>query len=472
MKIVRPLLLLVLLAQLLPSPAAAAGGGTRLFLLATSAGEGYWSVDPADPEASALMTHRTCGGTTLAIADGNCDSPIPIGGSQFEHYIPFAPAALVDDAGGPHTSPLKFHLRLDVGSVGPFTVHAAIDRDNPRVVSAPATQVAPGVWEGTLDESLPLAGMYNMLGVIIRSSVPMITVTVHTAGASWFELSRTIAARGVPALKRVDTAAVTSTYSGAGRTLWFTDDNWTSAKFTGDLTQTRTFAHELSRPATMIIAWVETFGSPFVYDVASQRQPDPRRLENAPRLKMTSDAGQVSGTNSGIRGRGQDSLALLDVPAGRLDFEVAPASFDPDRGGQDHPYELHVIAVHGPRTLRSMRWRFAHSYSARTPLAASCPYPLEPVPVPSNVSTFAVDVDWRTFAQPAPAWTVSFALPTLGFMPCGERTQEDRFRFTMPPLHRVWMLGPAPSEQALFVSSDDTVFEMQVDYTYGLVPAP
>jgi hypothetical protein len=466
MKIIRPLLLLILLAQLLPSPAAAAGGGTRLYLLATSAGDGYWSVDPADPELPALTTHRTCGGVTLALADGACTSPLPIGTSTFEHLIPFSPATLIDDPGDAHTQPLKFHLRLDVGSPAPYTVHVALDRSNNRVVSAPATQVAPGVWEGTLQESQPLGGLYNTLNVLIRSDAPMITVTTHTAGQSWIELGHTIAARGIPELKRADPAQVTSSYTGAGRTLRFTDENWSATSFPGDLTKTRTFQYDLVRPATMVIAWVETFDSPLVYDVVNQRTPDPRRLESSPHLTMTHDGGQVAGKNTGIRGRGQDSVAALDV-AGRVDLEVSAASWDPDRGGQNHPYELHVVAVHGPRTLRSMRWRFATGYNLRTPAAAACPYGYEPVPVPSNVTTFSADVDWRTFAQPAPSWTVSFDLPSVGFVPCGERTQDDRVSFTMPPLHRVWMLGPAPSQRALYASTDDTVFQMQVDYTYG-----
>jgi hypothetical protein len=466
MKLIRPLVLLVLLVQLLPSPAAAAGGGTRLYLLATSAGDGYWSVDPADPELSALTTHRTCGGVAVAVADGSCASPLPIGGTKFEHLIPFAPATLIDDLGA-HAQPLKFHLRLDVGTSAPFTVQAAIDRGTDRVISAPATQVAPGVWEGTLQESYPLGGTYNTLSVIIRSDSPTISVTAHTAGHSWFELSRTIAARSVPALKHADNAPITSSYTGAGRTLRFTDDNWTATSFTGDLTKTRTFQHDLARPATMVIAWVETFDSPVVYDVMNQRQPDPRRLENSPQLKLMHDAGQVSGMNTGIRGRGQDSVAALDVAAGRLDLEVSPSSWDPDKGGQSHPYEVHVVAVHGQRTLRSMRWRFATGYNLRSPVAASCPYGYEPVPVPSNVTTFSADLDWRTFAQPAPAWTVSFEVPSIGFMPCGERTQDDRVSFTLPPLHQVWMLGPAPSQRALYASTDDTVFQMQVDYTYG-----
>jgi hypothetical protein len=379
----------------------------------------------------------------------------------------FAPGALIDENVGALGNPLRFRFALDVGTPLPFTVHAFSQEDTTQHISDAATQTQPGVWEGTLTDNSPLNGTVNYLGLIVRSQAPALTVSIATAGQSWFELSRVVPARGVPALQRADTAPSVTSYNGSGRTLWFTDHDWTATSFNGDLTASRAFSHTLERPARMLIAWVQTFDSPFTYSLLSGQSPDARRLENSPRLEVSPPGGApVAGTNSGVRGRGQDAVAILDVPAGDVLVQVSPSSWDPDDGGQELAYKVHVVAVHGERTLRSMRWRFGTSYSFRTPNVAACPYGLEPVPVPRTVGSFAVDVDWQTYAQPSPHWTVSFDLPTVGSMPCGEVTAGDRVRFTLPRSHSVWFLGPAPARDSLYVSNDDTVFEMQVDYTY------
>jgi hypothetical protein len=469
----RTLLVGALLAGMLAPAGASASPATRLYLLESSGRDGYWSVDPTDPELSAATLYRTCGNARPPGEIDTCGQYLDAVSGMHEFTVTFAPAAHLVDLGGTQPDHVRFRFRLDVdAAAAPFTVHGVITEDLDDTVSAAATEVSPGVWEGTVADKTPLRGTYNTLGLKIRTAAPGVSLTLGAAGQSWFELAQPIDARGVPELRAADAAPSVATYQGAGRTLWFSDDRWSAASFTGDLTQARIFTFDLAEPATSVIAWVETYDTPLLFDVASGRDPDPREYENSPGLRLSQGGVLLAvGTNGGITGRGQDAVAALDVAPGELQLEVSPSSWDPDQSGQELPYELQVVAVHGDRTLQSMRWRFSTGDSSRLPLVAACPYGLEPVPVPSTVASFMVDLDWTTFAQPMPDFTLNYDLPTYGLLPCGELNASDRVRFTLPPASAVWMLGPTGTRHSTYVSWQDTVFEMQVDYTY-LPPAP
>ena len=448
------------------APASSAESPTRLYLLQGTSGDGYWSVDPADPELSPQTLRRTCGAAAQLDQTAPCFSNMQTDGS-WRHAIRFLPGSLIETRSGDVT--FSFHLVLDMTPSPGAVVRILTSADGQQVLSPPATAGADGAWEGSFTGAA-LRGRSVLTYLVIDTPAPTIGVSLGAGGRSWIDVTGITRARSVPQLQREsDVAAAPSDYAGGGRRLWFNDQQWTARSFGGDLRSSRTFTFENPAAATTLIAWVETFATPFVYDATRGRAPDSRKLENSAQIIATRNGAEVGkGYNVGIRGKGQDTLALFEMPAGPLDLRVKPSSFDPDGGGQELAYELHVVAVHGSHTLAGMRWRFHSPQDASTPVFKQCPFPLEPVPVPANVTTYAVDLDWDTLPQPGRAWTLRFLFPDNSEAPCGEATIGDRVRFTWPrSASSIHMLGPTPTRHAVQATQQDTVFEMDVRYTYG-----
>lgn len=441
----------------------------RVYLLGADTGDLYWSVDPTDEELRKSPMGFTCGAETATGRQPTapCFTFNDIVTGETVYNLFASPATLLDE----HllgAAPTRFRFTLDVLSPLPYTVQAVVQEDTSTSVSAVATEVSPGVWEGELADLTPFDGTVNLVGVRVRTFAPSVRLTLGTGGESWFELPQPVAARAVPALRDADTSKTApSSYSGAHRTMRFNDGDWTASEFAGDLGQQRNFDLNLPRDAGIVVAWVETYDTPIVYDALRGRGEDPRKLDNAPGLTLLRGGAEVaSGWNNGFTGIGHDSLAAFDVAAGPLVLRVDRPSFDPDRSS-NLPYELHIVAVHGPRTLAGMRWRFASQGDSSTPAFARCNHAQQPVPVTDNVTTFDVELDWDTEAVLDPRWTLSYFLPTLGDAPCGESNVGDRIRFTLPSEQRVWLLGPVPTHGGLHESNFDTVFEMDVTYTYA-----
>lgn len=447
-------------------PAAGASGSDRLYLLADDVGGLYWSTVARDPELGMTTISRTCGTRAPALPESRdrCFGYVDDSGSRV-YAFDFHPAALIDAKPAASGEPLRFHFEADIASAMPATIHLATLEDHDLRVSEAATEVAPGVWEGTLNDRAALSGQTNLLRVAVRTEAPRVTLRLGTGGSSWVDLPQPAVARSVPELlAAAPPVAGPATYTGANRTVWFNDDDWSAWSFEGDLEQTRSFALDIPREATVLLAWVETFSTPVVYDVVRGREVDPREQENAPTIRMFRNSGVIAeGTNSGVTGRGQDAAAALDVAAGPAVVEVGSQAYDPDGGGQELPYTVHVVAAHGPRTLAGMRWSFGMHGDVWTPFVGTCQYGLEPIPVTREVSTFRVDLDWDSAALPAPLWTLWFDLP-IGEYVCGETG--DTRRFTYGAEHRVRLMGPVPDSGSLHVSHNDTVFEMEVQYTY------
>jgi hypothetical protein len=459
--------LLLVIAVVPQLPAAGEAAGTRIYLLANDDGGLVWSTTPDDPEAAAGWISQVCGvRVPTPVSDqGQCRTFTDFGAGEHRHAFDFYPGALIDDA--PHADgPVRFHFEIDVASQLPYTVHAVVDDEHAQYESDPATQVAPGVWEGAIDIPRPFSGEINLVGAAVRTQDPRTTIRVDTAGASWLELPHQLAARSVPDLLAADTYTPAPTmYEGGTRTVWLNDGDWSATSFEGDLTQTQTFDVSLDRDARMLLAWVDVFDSPPVYDALRGRPVDARRTENSPALRLLRGGSEVArGSNGGYTGQGSDALALLAVASGPLSIEVSPASWDPDGGGQELDYKVHVLAVHGPRSLARMRWSFAGPNDFAAPAVRGCSYGLHQVPVTDDVTTLAVDLHWDSAAVGAPDWTVRFDLLPFGELPCG--TTGDTVRLTLPPRNEILYLGPVPEAHSLHVSQLDTVFEMDVSYTY------
>lgn len=426
----------------------------RIFLLGGEGGAAYWGVDPADPELSRVAITRHCGELSrVDPATSSCQG------------FAFMPASTLvgRPAGG---GPIRFHLELSLVPAVPIDVTVRVQEDT-SLSEGLATEVAPGVWEGTIEDPTPFSGRVNLVTVGIRAAVPEFDASIGAAGRSWLELPKPFTARSVPDLIQADQhRPEPTTYTGGTRTLRFNDRRWLSASFEGALDRTRTFAFDLPEQARTLIAWVDVFDSPIVYDALRGRQPDPAELENAPRVSLTRDGEEIArGTNGGYRFRGQDALAVFDVAPGPLTLTVTDETWDPDGGGARLPYKLHVVAMHGERTLAGMHWTTSAMGDFNAPLVASCGYGQEVIPVSDDVTTFKVALDWDSEAPGLPAWTIRYDLPTVGDMVCGD--VGNRLRFTVDVPERVWLIGPAPAADATYVSNGDTVFDWDVTYTYA-----
>ncbi|MGH2691937.1 MAG: hypothetical protein ACRDHM_05495, partial [Actinomycetota bacterium] len=234
---------LVLALLMLASPTARAGDGwgahDRLYLLGSEDDFFYWSVDPEDPELDLSHDARTC---SAAVQKG-----VPGHESCLFHFLP---GSLLAEpvAWGPQ-QPLLFHLELEVNTPGDPSVTVRLERNGP-LVQAPATEVAPGIWETTLPGSGTIdTASWSMFTVAVTSSVPHLTASLALDGASYAELSEPVTAAGVPQLiAEEQPPPVTTRFDTPMRSFRFNDDDWRVLTFEGDLSQMREFQATLDQP--------------------------------------------------------------------------------------------------------------------------------------------------------------------------------------------------------------------------------
>ncbi|HYH27297.1 MAG TPA: hypothetical protein VEA19_00805 [Actinomycetota bacterium] len=431
---------------------------TKLYLLASDEDFLYWSPDPADPEMAALSAYRSCAPHYPA---GLCTGASAAGGLSMT--MPFLPGAVLE---GPvdwgSGRPLRFHIEADLTTSTPATVHAIAGSSAGLYESAAATQVAPGVFEGTIDAGHQVfPGDVLALGVRVR--VPeAVRVTmaaeIRTAGQSWIEFPGDLPIAPVPELlKRSTYARSPSSYATPDRSFRFNDRAWESFVFTGNLSEAQTFSVPLDRPAAAVVGWVEGFSEPFIYGLgggdAGARSPFDTAF-----VRLISNGSEIS--------QHRYSATAVDVPDGTLEMRVEPIEQSGER-----PYRAHLVVIDGERTLSSMRWRFevpAHQH--RVMNTSSCAVPLEQVPATEEVTTFRVDMNAESTNPLPKKWAMVFNVPDWvnpGF--CGTLGGGSGVRFAIGG-PRVGLVGPGPAPDAATLSAYDTQFEAEVRYAYTPLP--
>jgi hypothetical protein len=459
-------------------PATAGPSYQRLYYMGAETDYLYWSVDPSDPELGSATISRTCGlGTVWGIQ--GVSKPCLRGinpGSGYTYNMYFLPAsALGAPVSWDAANPLKFHLELTAESPVPYTVHLTIQKGTSVVESPAATQVSPGVWEGTVTSGAPIDPLQaTLLGVRVRTLSERVTMQLKARGASYIELPQAVPAHSVADLQAQDSyQPAPSSLTTGQRSFTFNDENWSVQTFEGTLRDgsEQGFAFAMGRDAEFVLAWVEAYDSPFTDDVLDGRSPDSRKLTDSMtmELRQNGDVVETGGNPFGGQ-RGMDALGVMDLPAGDVELRVKGTA-----RSQGYPYKAYVLAVHGARTLRSMRWTFTENGgidplpASRLPVAGVCPASVEPVPVTSEVTTYSADIDWESHGLPPPRYTLRFQLPGVGDFPCSEAGTGDRVRFTVPG-ERVAYLGATPAYDATFYPPWDVVFRMEVRYTYSPPP--
>ena len=446
----RRLLSLVVILLMAASQSAAgaspdAAAAKRLYLLASDAGYPYWSVDRTDPELDSGPVFHTSGPTFGASTERFSQITFPPA-SLFAAPVQFGPDA-----------PLRFHVALDVTAAGPYSVILALQKEGKEIRSAPATQIAPGVFEGVLTSAGSLGGSsFDMFVVRVTSMSPVHRLELQTGGASWIELAQPAPAWSVPQLlarsPRPDTPR---TYASATRTVTLNDDDWQVRTFSGTLDAARTFTFDDPRPAAAVMAWVDLPDTPPLSEPLNGRTPEGRGFTDAPTVQIKLDGGQLD--------LGQRSATAAAVPGGAFEVKVDRAAY-----AQGSPYTLHVMSVYGQRSLSQMRWRFPASPAVFTAMGGNCGS-MQGVPTTAAVTTFAVDVDAAS-ANPTSrdAWSPAYALPGVGEAPCGEAERGSEVRITATGYDHRWRIGATPARRNIpVVTVADTMLELEIRWAYS-----
>ena len=464
-------------ALLSPGPAAAHHEPRqyrRAYLLADSGDFLWWSFDPLEHDANLRLVERFCPHNTWGYPQAKpCLTGTSVGGAGAatqSHLLWFSPVSrIADTASWSATSPLRFRFALEVETPAPaYTVHLAMIQAGSGLRQSPAaTQVAPGVYEGTLAGGSPLGpGAWVQLAVEVRFPHPSTTATLRlrTDGTSYVEFPEAVGGYSLSDLRDLSPdAASPDSFSTETKRFWFNDDNWEVRSFQGDLDQTRSFPHTLDRTAAAVFGWVEAdVTDPFVYHAVREGEADPDTTTSRPRVALVNADGEID--HGSASSDGSDSVAAIAVPPGQLDLQVTRVG---DATG--YTYRAYLLVVYGDRTLQGMRTRFNVATAARVPSVATCPGTQEPIPVASLVRAFTVDIDWDS-VNPLTKWSPRYSTP-IGDAPCGEEGTGDRVTFVTPG-ERVFWLGATPSKTATFASFRDTIIEAHVRFWYEPPPHP
>lgn len=470
---------LVLAGLLSATPAGGASSPSydRLNLLAADTDYLYWGVDAFDPELGRFSISRTCGVGLYSIPGGSkpcLAATTPTEPSLRLYALTFLPGSLLgENVTWNGSTPLRFHVEGAVNTLGlPFSVHFFLQKSGGIIVESPAaTEVSPGVWEGSISGGGPLtSSTVNLMGIRVRTTAPVARIDLDLAGHTYLQLPKAVAARSVPDLIREDTyQPARTTYSSPTRSFTFNDADWSVRSFTGTTGAVRQFDVPTSKRSEIVMAWVEVFDSTFVQDVKHGRQPDPWKMREGAAVDLLRAGESLDPATSGFGSPaiGTEAIGILDLPAGPLTLQVDSAS---DNEPVSMPFTAYVLEIGGERTLRSMHWKFTTFMSARTPQVGQCPPHNEPVPATDEVRSIALDLDWETEAPGLPSWTLSGAIPGVGDFPCGEMGLGDELRLNVP-VEQVWHMGATPAHDSLHVSAFDTTFEMTAEYTYSAPPA-
>ena len=463
------LLLVAALVGML-SPAAASDAQQtydKAYLLADTGDYLWWSVDPAEDGANLRLVERRC--PELPWGPGTKPCLLGAAGPETRTFsLWFHQVARVDEVvGWDAASPLRFRFGLVVDPPVPNpTVQLAFTNGGPLLTSAPATQVSPGVWEGTLADAGSLGpGKRGQFGVRVSypgAGAPILKL--RTDGSSWIEFPRPILARSLNELKSASPDAANPQSVQTGRkTFRFNDGDWELQSFTGDLAETRSYTVNLARPAAAVLGWIETGKDPLVQHVAGGGAADTTPSGPYGRTNLVK-SGKVLGRGAGSDDMG-DTATTHNVGAGPLELLIETSG----EAGSD-PYQAHVLVVYGQRTLQSYRTRFSiPSLTGRVLVTATCPSAREAVPVTAAVSAFRIELDWDS-VLPNQRWVPRYTLPE-GDYPCAESGTGDAVTFVNIPFGEFWF-GATPSKDTVMASYRDTVIDAHVRFWYVPASAP
>lgn len=459
-------LALVTILPLFAAAPASAGAHQRFYLLGSSTDYLRWSVDPADPELDQRTIVRACSVTgTWGVPDSKpCLGGVSSNGRSFQHLFFDPGTQLLENLTWTTAAPLTYHFELDVDQAPDAVISLVLQVDGGTLESAPATQVAPGVYEGSLKPGYTIKPSDTLFfGIRVETRLPHAVMRLKARGSSWIESPVAVQAKSVPELIADDTyRPAASSFAGDLRELTFNDTNWTAASFSGTSGTTRDFPVAIPKDAVSVIAWAEMYEDPFVREARRLSDPDPRNGIDGISVTLQRGTTRLATSNGPYYAQGHSAAVALDVTAGPLTLRVTGS----DRTGDPLPYRAFVVAIQGPKTLASMRWTTGVDYALRVPGTASCPWGQEQMPVTDNVATFIVDLDWDGETLGHGGWTLGYTIPKVGDAPCSEGGTGDQVRFTLPANKDVWAIGPTPAYDRTFVSAFDTAFELEVRYTY------
>ena len=437
----------------------------KAYLLADTGDYLWWSTNAAEDGADLRLVERRC--PELPWGPGSKPCLLGASGPETRTFsLWFGQRVRVDETvSWNQANPLRFRFALQVDSPVPNpVVRLAYTNGSPQIESAPATEVAPGIWEGTMTAAGALSpGDRGQLGVRVSyTGAGAAVLRLRTDGSSWIAFPRPVQARSLTELKQASPDASTPQSVQIGRkTFRFNDANWELHSFTGDLAQARTFTATVARPATAVFGWVETGRNPLLHAVVRDGEPDTTPLGPYSRTNLVMN-GEVLGRGVGNEEMG-DSATAHDVPAGPLELLVETTG---DAGSD--PYQAHVLVVYGQRTLQSYRTRFSITSAARVPVTATCPAAREAIPVSAAVTAFRVELDWESVI-PNQRWVPRYSMPE-GDYPCGESGTGDAITFVNIPSTTFWF-GATTSKDTLMASYRDTVIDAQIRFWYEPAPA-
>lgn len=458
---------LLLLTAGLPGTSNASGSD-RAYLLAAPGGNMYWSVDPNEAEApladaigcglamqaTPTSEHASC--LTYFDTENLTNSPRPqrFGATLWAMQMSRINAQSSWDA----SDPLRFRFEVSTTPSMPMSVHLVLSGGPQYLESPPATEVAPGVYEGTLpDPGLVKPSTYTMLAVRVYTFNMYQEIRLRTAGASWVEFPN-LDASSVSDLRRSQPAGAGINLNLGSRAFVLNDDAYAVHEFSGSAMTGGSHPLTVAREGAVAIGWVESWrDAPLVDPVRTATEGHPFWGMT---IALRDGHGIVAdGTEQYLAGA-HDGFSIIDLPTG--DYTLDIGSNEPL---QDTGYRAFLLVLENPRTLARMRWQFHQFLGTRTPIAASCEYGSQMVPVRPEVATWRADLSWVDATHHRRDWAPNFSLPGVGDAPCAENGNAPWIRF-VPTESEIAFLGAALTHDDVELSLADTNFQYDVSFTY------
>ena len=450
---------LVVLAFLSLSAPGAAGADARSRLYLLGGVEAFhtgWSVTPSDPEMGEGAKTFSCQASADRLTTWPCRTIWATSKTVYQ-AVGFPAGSRLEAPTRWSANEVTFHLELSVDSVAVPEVAVFVGDQTIH----PATQVAPGVWEGRLTTAGLMDSRTNSaIFVGVRSASGFAGMTIELAGASWFDFPEPIDALSGPQVVGASTYEPSpSRFQSAERTWRFNDRQWEVRPFTGTHDVTKTLAVPLDRQASVVQVYVEGFSEPLGFAPTSSNAHGVS-FTDQPTVSLVRPDGTV------MTG-GQRAAAAAEVPAGQYTVEVRPHSLWTTTTGRPPApveYDGYVVIIYGDRTLAGTTFSFPLSAPAalNTPVARSSPIPSEDVAVPERATSLRPVLTAERLVALGNSWAMNYAMSQR----TGTLWSRQRL-FTHG--HDTLVIGTTPTQEHQ-VASQDVRFTLEVSYTYGPLP--